>query len=183
MPLEMRRQDLTGHETPTCWYALLTRSRHEKVASTALEQAGICTFLPMVTEVHRWSDRRKLVETPLFPGYVFVRIRESREAQVHVLRASGVVRFVGNRAGALPIPDSEITQVQMLQADSQRCSPYPFLRAGDKVRIVGGAFEGVEGILISQDGDRKLVVSINLIQRSVAISLHDVEVQSAMGHG
>ena len=159
------------------WYAVLCRSRHEKLVATSLANIGIANFLPIVSEVHYWSDRRKLVDAPLFPGYVFVQIPNSTEAQLRVLKTSGVVRFVGNRQGPLAIPEQEISDVQTVLEQKVHCSPYPFLKLGQRVRICGGALDGIEGVLVGRDSDRKLVISIEIIQRSLAISVYNLDVQ------
>jgi transcription antitermination factor NusG len=158
----------------------LSRSRHEKMVTTALRNLGITTFLPLVPEVHRWTDRSKVVEMPLFPGYVFVHV-PTTEAQGRVLRTSGVVRFVGNHGGAVPIPEKEIADVQAVLSQQTTCEPYPFLRFGQRVRIVGGALHGVEGVLLKREAENKLVISIGLIQRSLAISVHNFEVEPIAG--
>jgi transcription antitermination factor NusG len=159
------------------WYAILSRSRHEKVAATALNNTGIVSFLPIVKEVHRWSDRRKLVDVPLFPGYVFVQIPNSAEAQLQVLKTIGVVQFVGNRQGPAPIPDKEIAAVHAVLEERVDCSPYPFLQVGQRVRIRGGSLDGIEGILMGRDSVSKLVISIELIQRSLAVSVYNFDVE------
>jgi transcription antitermination factor NusG len=159
------------------WYAVVSRSRHEKLVASALTSLGVRTLLPLIAEVHRWSDRRKVVDTPLFPGYVFVHIPSAREAQVAVLRTTGVVRFVGNHRGASPIPEKEIDDVRAVLSHSMNCSPYPFLKIGQRVRIVGGSLDGVEGVLLKRDGERKLVISIELIQRSLAVSVCNFDVE------
>ena len=159
------------------WYAVVCRSRHEKLVATALSNTGIANLLPTVSEVHYWSDRRKLVETPLFPGYVFVRILDSTQAQLRVVKTSGVVRFVGNSHGPLEIPDKEINDVQAVLDQRTKCSPYPFLRLGQRVRICGGALDGIEGVLVGRDADRKLVISIEIIQRSLAVSVYNFDVE------
>jgi transcription antitermination factor NusG len=127
--------------------------------------------------MHHWSDRRKLVEVPLFPGYVFVQIPNSAEAQLQVLKTSGVAQFVGNGQGAVPIPDREIATVHEVLEQKVDCSPYPFIQLGRRVRIRGGALDGVEGILIERDSPSKLVISIELIQRSLAVSVYNVDVE------
>lgn len=160
------------------WYAVLSRSRHEKLAATALRSLGVRTFLPLVSEVHKWSDRSKTVDMPLFPGYLFVQIPNSTEAQTRVLRTTGVVRFVGNHSGATPIPDKEIDDVQTVLAHKASCSSHPFLEVGQRVRIVGGALDGVEGILLRRDSESKLVISIELIQRSLAISVCNFDLEA-----
>jgi transcriptional antiterminator NusG len=142
-----------------------------------LESLGIRAFLPLVEEVHRWSDRKKAVSVPLFTSYLFVQIPTSRESQVRVLRAPGVVNFVGNHAGPLAIPEKEIDDVRSVLSQRVDYSPYPFLKMGERVRIVGGALDGVEGTLISRGPDSKLVISIELIQRSLAVSVYGCDVK------
>lgn len=159
------------------WYAVVSRSRQEKLAATALTNTGITVFLPVVSETHSWSDRRKLVDVPLFPGYLFVQIPNSAEAQLRVLKTSGVVQFVGFRSGAVPIQDKEINDVKTLLDQKIRCSPYPFLRLGQRVRIRGGSLEGVEGVLVGRDSASKLVISIELIQRSLAVRVYNFDVE------
>jgi transcription antitermination factor NusG len=160
-----------------CWYAIVSRSRHEKLVASALTNTGITAFLPLVTEMHRWSDRQKLVEVPLFPGYVFVQIPNTQEAQVRVLKTIGVVQFVRNRCGAAAITDKEISDVRAVLDQKLDCSPYPFLQLGERVRIRGGSLDGVEGILVGRDSKSKLVISIELIQRSLAVRVYNFDVE------
>jgi transcriptional antiterminator NusG len=160
-----------------CWYAVVTRSRHEKLAAAALANTGITAFLPVVSEMRSWSDRRKLVDTPLFPGYVFVQIPNSPESRLGVLKTSGVVQVVGSRHGAASISDQEISNVQTVLAQKLGCSPHPFLQLGQRVRIRGGALDGVEGVLVGRDSDSKLVITIELIQRSLAVSVYNIDVE------
>ena len=164
------------------WYTVWSRSRHEKMVACALTNVRVTTFLPLVTEMHRWSDRRKSVDVPLFPGYVFVQIPNSPEARLRVLKTSGVVQFVGNRQGAVPIDDKEISDVRTVSQQRINCGPYPFLQVGQRVRIRSGALAGIEGVLVSHDSASKLVISIQLIQRSLAVSLHNIDVESAEGY-
>ena len=160
-----------------CWFAIVSRSRHEKMAAMALTNSGISTFLPVVREKHSWSDRQKLVDVPLFPGYVFVQIPNSPESRLRVLKASGVVHFVGNRFGAVSIPDKEISDIRTVLTHKVGCSPHPLLQVGQRVRIRGGALDGVEGVLVGRDSDSKLVITIELIQRSLAVSVYNMDVE------
>lgn len=175
-----------GSESETAnglhWYAVWSRSRHEKMVASALTNVGITTFLPLVTEMHRWSDRRRSVEVPLFPGYVFVQIPNSTEARLQVRKTSGVVQFVGNQQGAVPIQDKEINDVRTVLEEKVSCSPYPFLQVGQRVRICGGAFDGIEGVLVGRDSASKLVISIELIQRSLAVSVYNLDVEPVGGY-
>jgi transcription antitermination factor NusG len=163
------------------WYAVLSRSRHEKSVTATLNSLGMTTFLPLVQEVHRWTDRSKVVEVPLFPGYLFVRIPPSSESQTRILRTAGVVRLVGNHAGAVAIPEKEIDDVRAVLSHKADCEPHPFLRVGQRVRIAGGALDGVEGILLKRESEQKLVISIGLIQRSLAISVYNFDVKPVAG--
>lgn len=159
------------------WYALQTRSRHEKRVTAHLEEKGVTTFLPLVREVHAWSDRRKMVEVPVFPGYVFARIVHGPEARVLLLKTEGVASLVGAQGRGLPIPDKEIEDVRALVNQKVPLAPYPFLNVGQRVRIRGGSLDGVEGILAARNADRTLVVSVELIRRSVAIRLDGYHVE------
>jgi transcription antitermination factor NusG len=155
-----------------------TRSRHEKFVSSHLQSLGIPHYLPVVTEVHRWSDRKKKVEMPLFSGYVFVQIPATNEDRVRVLRTDGVVRFVGHCPGGTPIPEEEITSVRTLVDQEVPWATHPFLQVGQRIRIRGGALDGLEGFFQSQSGHDVLVVSVSAIQRSLSVSLrgYDIEV-------
>jgi transcription elongation factor/antiterminator RfaH len=160
------------------WYAVQTRSRHERVVAAQLKDQGVSTFLPMITQIRRWSDRRKLVEFPLFSGYIFVHAEISRQVRTIVLFSRGVAGFVAMQGEPLPIPDEQIDSVRQLLAKNIHCAAHPFLKVGQRVRIRGGSLEGLEGILVSHNGDRKLVISVNTIERSFSIRIdgYDVEV-------
>ena len=159
------------------WYAVHTRSQHEKSVVSYLQGGGITTFLPLVTEVHRWSDRRKLVELPLFSCYVFVRISLVPELWHKVMKTSGVLGFVGAGREGIPIPEGQIESIRKLVGSSTPYTVCPFLKVGQRVRIRGGALDSIEGILIARNGDRKLVVSVEPIQRSLAIRIDDYNVE------
>jgi transcription antitermination factor NusG len=131
----------------------------------------------MVTETHTWSDRRKRVELPLFPGYVFVHIRASNELRVQVLHIPGVLRLVGSEIGGTPIPEDQIESVKTLVDRNLPWTSYPFLKAGQRVRIVGGALDGMEGIFIKRSGVDTLVISVDAIQRSLALSVRGYKLQ------
>src|SRR5438105_206601 len=120
------------------WFAVQTRPRHEKKVYTKLVNEGITSFLPVVKQVRRWSDRRMEVEFPLFSCYVFVRIVPLAGKRVSVLRTSGVISFVGIQGQGIPIPDSQIEDLRSLVTHNVPMDPYPFLKVGQKVRIRGG---------------------------------------------
>jgi transcription antitermination factor NusG len=159
------------------WFAVLTRPRHEKMVAAQLDGRGIEHFVPLITQERRWSDRRKRIDMPLFPGYAFVKVPHSSEHMVRVLRAAGVLRFVGFGQQATPIPEAQIVNVQLLLANDVRCDAHPFLRVGQRVKVRGGCLEGLEGILIAKDPGKSLVVSIDSIERSLSISLDGYSVE------
>lgn len=163
---------------PSSWYAVRTRARHEKTVATQLEGKGVKAFLPQVEERHRWSDRQQTVWLPLFPGYVFVHVVPTVEAYLQVLQTPGVAHFVGIGRRGVPISDKEIEDIQSVQAHKHPCAPFPYLAMGQRVRIRGGCLDGLEGILLGQNSDRTLVLSVKLIQRSMAVRIegYDVEV-------
>jgi transcription antitermination factor NusG len=160
-----------------CWFAVQTRARHEKKVHNELVSDGISTFLPLVSQVRRWSDRKTIVEFPLFSCYLFVRIVPFAEARVSVLRTPGVLSFVGIQGQGIPIPDTQIEDLRTLVIHGVPMDPYPFLKIGHKVRIRGGCMDGIEGILVAKDGERKVVVSIETIQKSLAVSINGYDIE------
>jgi transcription antitermination factor NusG len=159
------------------WYGLHTQSRHEKIVVQRLEERGVTTFLPLVTEVHRWSDRKKSVQMPLFSCYVFAKFAAGRAERLKVLRVDGVYGLVGSRGEGVPIPEEQIDAVRSLVEGDLPWSAHPFLKIGQRVRIRSGALDGVEGVLVSRNGDRTLVISVDAIQRSLAVRVEGYEVE------
>ena len=159
------------------WYAGHPRARHERVVVQRLHEQGVKTFLPLVTEVHRWSDRRKSVEVPLFGCYVFVKLPSTGEDRLRVLRIDGVFKFVGTRGVGTPIAETQIDAIRILIGQQMPWSTHPFLQIGQRVRVRGGALDGVEGILVSRNDDNTLVVSIDAIQRSLAVRIEGYDVE------
>lgn len=153
------------------WFAIRTRSRHEKVAERQLQGQGIDVFYPVVSQIRQWSDRRKVVELPLFAGYAFVRIAPSAEERVRVLRTHGIVELVGGQGHGSPIPAEQIEAVRALVAGNVPFAQRPFLKVGQRVRVRGGALDGVVGILVAQNGSRNLIISVEPIQRSLSIQI------------
>jgi transcription antitermination factor NusG len=159
------------------WYALHTRARHEKVVESRLREQGLETFLPTVPEIHRWSDRKKKVEVPLFSCYVFVRSRLSAEDRTLVHRIDSVLGFVGVHGAGMPIPDEQIESVRTVLALAPPWRSHPFLRMGQRVRVRGGALDGVEGVFLSENGDHSLIISIDAIQRSMAVRIEGYDIE------
>jgi len=168
----------TSGPTEAQWYAIHTRSQHEKAVVSQLRRQGITTFLPLVSEIHRWSDRRKTVEMPLFSCYVFVQVQLMPETWAKVSQLNGVLRFVGMGREAVPIPESQIESVRALLSSKLPYANYPFLKIGQRVRIRGGALDGIEGILIARNGNHTLVISVEPIQRSLAVRVDDYNFQA-----
>jgi len=168
---------IVGTETEN-WYALHTRPRHEKLVVQRLNERGVETFLPIVTEVHRWSDRKKSVQLPLFGCYVFAKFVPNRSDRLEVLRVGGVLGLVGSRGEGTPIPDQQVDAVRVLVEGAVAWTPYPFLKIGQRVRIRGGALEGLEGILVSCSGNQTLVISVDALQRSLAVRVEGYQVEA-----
>ena len=160
------------------WYALHVRPRHEKLVVQRLEERRVQTFLPIVSEVHRWSDRKKTVEVPLFSCYVFARFAPNRAERLNVLRVGGVLGLIGSGGEGSPIPDGEIDSVRMVLDGTQPWSSHPFLKIGQRVRIRSGALSGLEGILVSRSGGDTLVISIEAIQRSLSVKVEGYQVEA-----
>jgi len=155
-----------GPQNPR-WYALCVRSQHEKVVDKALQHKGYLTCAPTYRLKRKRSDRTEVIETPLFPCYVFCHFDPTH--RLPVLTTPGVLRAVG--AGNIPEPvdEGEIGSLQALVKSRHDVSPWPFLAAGQKVRIEAGPLVGAEGILLEVKYNRHLVVSVSLLQRSVAV--------------
>lgn len=160
------------------WYAIRTRSRHEKVVATELKRRDIEVFVPLATSVRQWSDRRQEIQLPLFPGYAFVRVAYLSGDRLRVLQATGVAGFVGPNPAGVSIPDEQIEAIRTLVVRKVAITEHPFLRVGQRIRVRGGALDGVEGILVAMNGTRNLVISVEPIQRALSINLdgYDVEV-------
>lgn len=159
------------------WFAVQTRPRHEKKVSLGLGEKGIRSFLPLYTQKRQWSDRLQSVELPLFSQYVFVQIPLTVESRVTVLRTSGVLRFAGAPGRGTPVPDDQIENLRALQVQGVPLAPHEFLKVGKRVRIRGGALNGIEGILTAIRNDRTLVLSVDLIQKSIALRINEFEIE------
>ena len=163
------------------WYAVWTRSRQEKVAAAMLSALGIQHYLPLNSERRQWSDRKQLVEVPLFSGYLFVCISLLKNSKLQVLKIPGIGAFVGNQTGPLPIPDQQIEDIRTVLTAGIECSIHPFLKEGDRVRVVRGALAGVEGTLAHTNSTSRLLISIEMIRQSLSVNVlrDDVELVRA----
>ena len=158
------------------WFAAYTCANHEKRVREQLEQRSVETFLPVYETVRRWKDRRMRLQLPLFPGYLFVRM--AVVDRLRVLQVPGVVRLVGFNGQLAALPDEEIETLKKGLAGGVRAEPHPFLTAGRRVRVKTGPFEGSQGILLRRKGKLRLVLSIELIMRSVMIDVDIADVEA-----
>jgi transcription termination/antitermination protein NusG len=159
------------------WYAVHTMARHEKRVAAQLEEKRVCTFLPLLRQTHNWSDRRSTVEVPMFGCYAFVQIAQTTEERLKVLRTPGVLGFVGSERQGTPIPVEQIESLRIAISENIPCFPHDFISAGRRVRIRGGSLDRIEGILVRRGGDESLVLSVELLHRSVAIRVEGYDVE------
>ncbi len=159
------------------WYAVRTRSNYEKKVSSLLAEKGIEHYLPAFRELREWKDRKKMLERPLFPGYLFARMVDSRQSRLAVLCSDGVINILGQGEAIEPVSDSEIDAVRkMLESDSH-CQAHPLLQEGAWVRVRRGALKNLEGLLVRFKNHSRLVVSIALLSQSVSTEIDAGDVQ------
>jgi transcription antitermination factor NusG len=163
------KADNPGSDMNSAWYAVHTRHQHEKNVASVLTNKGFETFLPLYTAVHRWKDRDQKVSLPLFPCYLF--LRSPLERWQPILTTPGVHSVLGFGGQRSMIPCSEIAAVQRMVGGPLKAEPHPFLKCGDRVRLTGGPLRGLEGILLRKANVWKLLVSVEMLQRSVAVEV------------
>ena len=151
------------------WFALQTRSRYEDFVATQLHNKGYETFLPLYKCRRRWSDRIKELELPLFPGYLFCRLNPLD--RLPILVTPGVIQVVGIGKNPIPVDDTEIAALQTAVQSGLPRQPWPFLQIGQRVKVEWGPLRGLEGILLDFKGRHRLVLSVTLLQRSVAVEV------------
>jgi transcription antitermination factor NusG len=162
--------ELASADTESClWFALHVRSRCEKAVSASLRSKGYEEFLPLYRSRNRWSDRVKDVDLPLFPGYVFCRFDPGR--RLPILTTPGIVAIVGAGKTPEPVEPAELAAIQSLAQSGLPAIPWPYLKTGERVRIEHGALEGCEGILTAVKKELRVVLSVTLLQRSVAVEI------------
>lgn len=162
---------------PDNWYAVYTKSNYEKKVVSQFAQRGIASYLPVWKETHSWTDRQKIVEVPLFRGYVFARFVDSGRNRLSILQTPGVARIVGGCGDIEPIPEAEITAIQQLLTSELKCAAHPFLREGDWVRVTKGPLQGVEGLFLRHKSPTRLLISVSLISQSVAVEIEAGDVK------
>jgi transcription antitermination factor NusG len=159
------------------WYALYTCPRHEKCVAQQVEQRSISCFLPLYRSVRRWKDRRKELELALFPGYVFVRL--ALRDRFRVLQLPSAVRLVSFNGQPAVLPDSEIEGLRERLSRGGSMEPHPYLRVGRRVRVCGGPMQGLEGIVVRRKDRCRVVFSLDLIMRSVAVEVDESDLEPA----
>ncbi len=161
---------MTGMEDEPRWYAVHTRSHHERTAKQELEAQSFEVYLPEYRTMSRRRDRRKEIRRPLFPGYVFVRTPLSGGRRVAVLQTRGVVRIVGTGYRPVPVPDHELESVRILLSNSEDAGPCPVAQKGQLVQVMEGPLRGVVGV-VEAAKKRKIIVSVELVGRAVSATL------------
>ena len=159
------------------WYAAHTRARHEKSVARLLESRSIDFFLPLYEKMSRWKDRTVRLQLPLFSGYVFVRV--ALADQRRVLEIPGIARLVGFGGQPSDVPDIEIESLRSGLSGLRRAEPCPYLAVGRRVRLKFGALRGLEGILVKKKSSLRFVISMDLIQRSIAVEVDAADVDAA----
>jgi transcription antitermination factor NusG len=157
------------------WFALQTRARWERKVCTQVEGKGHEAYVPVLRQRRRWSDRFQVIEVPLFPGYVFVREVMNHNDRLAILQTSSVHGFVNFSGMIARIPEHQIADLRRIEEQSTGCTPWPFMKAGQRVRIHGGCLDGLEGIFVAESAGNRLVISIVPMQRSIAVSLDDYD--------
>jgi len=159
----------SGATSSASWYALQVRSRKEGYVASQIQGQGFECLLPTYKSVRKWSDRVKELEQPLFPGYLFCLFDFQHRRPV--VTTPGVLQIVGFGRKAIPVPDEEIQALQLALTSGIPKQPWPFLEVGQRVRVIHGTLTGLEGILVNIKGNHRVVLSVSLLQRSVAMEV------------
>ncbi len=169
------------HVAPqSSWYAIYTRFRHEKTVAQILTRKGLEIFLPLYESAHSWKDRTKLVSLPLFPCYVF--LKGSLDRRLDVMNTPGFHALVSVAGQPAAIPSNEIEAIRRAVESGARVSPYPFMKCGERVRVKCGPLTGVEGILVRMKNQFRLVVSVEMLGKAVAVELDAFVVERVGGN-
>ncbi len=158
------------------WYAVYTRSRHEKSVADLLLHKSVDHFLPLYETVRKWKNGNFKVHLPLFPGYLFVHIPLRERLQV--LQVPGVVQLVSSGGVPLALPQAEIETIRDALTKGLQAHPHPYLKVGSRVRVSSGPLEGLHGILLRKKGKLRVVVSVDLIMRSISMDVNESEVEA-----
>lgn len=159
------------------WYAAYTTANHEKRVTAQLQERSMEHFLPVYESVRRWKDRKVKLQLPLFPGYVFVRM--TLRDRLRVVQLPGVVRLVGFDGKPSALPDEDVEALQASLHNGARAEPHPYLTTGRRVRVKSGPLMGLEGVLVKRKKRARFVVSLQLIQRAMALEVEEAELEPA----
>jgi transcription antitermination factor NusG len=164
-----------GFQTRPHWYAIYNCANHEKKVAEQLALRGAEHFLPVYESVRRWKDRKVRLVLPLFPGYVFVRM--ALQDRFRILQIPSVACLVGFGGVPAELSENEIAQVRELLQPEHRAQPFPYLRAGQRVRVCSGPLRGLKGSIVRRANGNRFVISLDAIQRSMAIELAGLDLQ------
>ena len=157
------------------WWVVYTRHQHEKSVAEMLAAKGVEVFLPIYETVHRWKDRKKTLALPLFPCYLFV--RETNDGRLLALTTPGVHMLLTRGNGLAVVPHEEVKAIQRALMDPSHVEPYPFLKYGERMRVVRGPLEGIEGILIRKKNLYRLILSVQMLAQSAAVEVDASDVE------
>lgn len=157
------------------WYAIWTRSRHEKLVRDQLDKKTVEVFLPTIGKWSRWKDRKKKIDWPLFPGYVFARFVP--DERIGILKIDGVVQIISNNGMLSPIPVEEIESIRTLVESELAYDPVPLIKEGEMVRVSHGPLKGVVGRLIRKGAHARLILSVDLIGQAVSVEVDAADVK------
>ncbi len=167
----------TRQEKGAPWCAVYTRHQHERSIGEMLEAKGFEVFLPLYESTRRWKDRRKVLSLPLFPCYVFV--RGAHERRLPVLTTPGVHMIISRGERVATVPEEEIEAIRTIVEGRLSVEPHPFLRCGERVRVIRGSLEGVEGVLTRKKNLYRLVISVEMVAQSVSVEIDALDVVPA----
>ena len=173
-PLAMNQGTPLPPVVETHWYAAYVVARHEKVVARQLALRSVESFLPLFCTVHYWNTRRAQVELPIFPSYLFVRI--SAAERLRVLEVPGVVHIVSFQGVPAVVPDEDIARLRTV-LELRQSEPCPYITAGRRIRIKAGPLQGLEGIVVRQNSQTRIIVSVDFIQRSASVELQPEDLQ------
>ena len=171
--------DLPAEYVEARWYAVYTSANHEKRVAEQLSQRSVENFLPLYVSVRRWKDRRVTLQLPLYPGYVFVRM--ALRERLRVVQVPGVARLVGFDSTPAAMPEEEIEAMRRGLERGVRLEPHPYLTVGRHVQIKNGPLAGLKGILRRWKGNWRVIISLDLIQRSVSVEMSASDLEPVIG--
>ena len=171
----MRTSKVTGIEAPNDWWAIYTRHQHEKTVAEILSAKGYEVFLPLYESMRRWKDRKKILSMPLFPCYVFLRGGFTRRLEIVATPGVHMILCRGERIAT--IPETEIETIRRTVEGRLSVEPHPFLKCGERVRVIRGSLEGVEGVLVRKKNLYRLVISVEMLAQSASVEIDVTDVE------